>query len=150
ESAAQITKGRIVNGLLELTQTERMKTTYTVAADAKDNRPLVIEMPRMGADWSNVHPGGAVEIASSQLRIRTAMPRGKFEVIAERPISQRVRLDQLSPDQIAYYAQATEFSPEQREAFRRLGELSRNVNEAESRLAQLETERQSLSQEQER
>jgi hypothetical protein len=153
-AATSIAKGRIVDGLLQLNVVEQATTTYAINAPTNERRRLIIEHARLGGDWVLVEPDPKdAELVPNGWRLRhdlAAGATGKFVVTAQRPVSQRVELSTLNPQQIAYYAAATALSDAQRKAIVRLGELAAAVAESDRKLRAAETRRKDLDAEQTR
>ncbi len=129
EGSRTIAAGRIVDGILNLTYTQRQTTIYTINGAAREARTLLIEHPRQPG-WTLILPDGmeetAVETTPSHYRLRLGLAAGEtatLPVTLEMPLFERHDLTTLSTNQIAVFVASTELSPALREAMARLAEL---------------------------
>ncbi|MCW5729188.1 MAG: DUF4139 domain-containing protein [Alphaproteobacteria bacterium] len=148
---AEIARLRAARGILEVTRTEQATTIYRVVAPAGDARRLVLEQPRR-PDFTIVKPDKGVEIAEGNWRIAVALGagQGRIEVIAERPVLERVQLLQASDEQIRLLLQAPRLSERQREGLQRVAALAGERAKVAGELARLERDRGALVGEQAR
>lgn len=151
QRSAEITRLRMARGILEVTRTEQATTIYRIAAPAGDGRRLLLEQPRQ-AGFSVSKPEKGVEIADGNWRIDAPLPagQGRFEVTAERPVTERIQLLSAGDEQIRLLLQAPRLSERQREALQRVAGLSAERAKAAAELARLERERGALVGEQAR
>ena len=132
-----ISAGRIVDGILNLTVTQRQTTIYTIAGAAREDRVLLIEHPRQPG-WTLVTPEGmddAVEMTDSHYRLRLDLAAGESKTLAvslEAPLYERHELMSLAKDQIAVFTASNELSPAVREAMSRLAELQATLADREA------------------
>ncbi len=138
-----ITAGRIVDGVLNLTITQRMTTTYTIKAAAREDRVLLIEHPRE-AGWTLVPPEGvgddAVEMTDTHYRLRIALAPGEIATLPvemEMPIHERHELTALPVNRIQVLMASDALSPAVRDAMARLAELQAALADQEARGQQL-------------
>ncbi len=155
-SDVQTTAGaKIVDGVLEVTVTDRRSSTYTITGAAREDRLVVLEHPRVPG-WTLVEPAddrGSIERTANQYRLRRAVSAGETAIVTiaeERPVAQRVQLSSLTAAQIAYYAAAREISPAVRQAIARLAEFQAAVVDSEAALKTMEADLDSIVQDQRR
>lgn len=146
EEDQTVSGGKIIDGMLDLTITQRQSTTYTIAGAAREPRLVVIEHPRRGG-WRLTAPATGrngdrtVEATESHYRLRQAVAAGATSVLTvtlEMPLHQRLQMSELSLDEIAYYAAAREISPAVRQAISRLRSLQAENRERNDELKRLE------------
>jgi Domain of unknown function (DUF4139) len=152
QSSTAIRQGRIKDGILEISTREQQQTIYTIAAPADAKRLLLIDHPRPAGDWALVEPGAdKAELVPGAWRLGFELAgEQRITVTTARPILQRLALNSLNPQQIAYYASAQAFDAKQRQAIAKLGELAGQVAERERQLVAMEKERAAIAQDQER
>ncbi len=155
-SDVQTTAGaKIVDGVLEVTVTDRRSSTYTITGAAREDRLVVLEHPRVPG-WTLVEPAddrGSIERTANQYRLRRAVSAGETAIVTiaeERPIAQRVQLSSLTAPQIAYYVAAREISPAVRQAIARLAEFQAAVVDSEAALKTMEADLDAIVQDQRR
>ncbi len=155
EQSQTLSKGRIVDGLLQIMITERAVTTYTIAGAPRDARRVVIEHPRH-AGWELV-PAAAgaptVEATAEAYRLAVDVPAGKTVAIAvttERPRHERFELVGLTAQQVEFYAAARDLPTDLRQAVSKLAPLRAVVAEREQTVSRLETAQEELEKDQQR
>lgn len=145
--------GKIVDGVLSFTLTDREVVTYTIVGAAREKRRVTIEHPRLG-DWKLVEPGeDTIERTTDQYRITREIGPGttlKLKVVAERPRLERLQILNLSRDEIRAYAEAKELSPAIREAFARLGQFLADIDSRQRQIKALDDEQKEIANDQER
>lgn len=147
-----LSQAAIVDGTLTLTVTERQATTYTIVGAPQEDRTVVIEHPRRSG-WSLIEPAGEVDATSDSLRLPVAVPAGKtikFTAMMEKPRLEKLIVADLPLDRIQIYAAADDLPAAVREAFAKLAKLRAEVADADHRLRDLNDERNSVTQDQER
>jgi len=143
-SRQSILKGKISNGLLEITRLSRTVTRYRIKLSAPGERTLLIEQSRQ-AGWELTQPDiKTVTLTPRHYRIPHQMKTATtdtLEVILERPHLQSYRLTSLSREDALVYAGTDGFDPPMREAFSTLATLKRDIDGKEKPLNRLEAER---------
>ena len=135
-AAQRVARGRIVDGVLELTHTDSQTTSYLVAAAPNVEREVVIEQPRR-AGWTLIRPAEH-ELTESAYRFPVSVGRGETVELAaavERPRVERFELAAMVLDRIQYWAASNELAPAIRSALTDLAALRRNVGDSERALA---------------
>ena len=143
ERSQRITQGRVVDGVLQLTMTDRNETVYRIAGAADEDRSILIEHPRWQG-WDLVAPpAGEVELTGEDYRMPVDLSAGEtlaLTVVMERPRYQRLQLIDLNEDQIAFYADAEQLSAELRAAVAALAGYRADLRDTEAALAGLVAE----------
>ena len=124
-----ITAGKIVDGVLDVTVTQRQTTLYTVTGAARESRTVLIEHPRYNG-WTLIPPDGLngdepVEITETHYRLRVELAAGEtksLSVSMEQPIYERHQMAEMNKDQIAVFMASRELSPAIRQAMSDLAE----------------------------
>ena len=151
ERSERISQGLIVDGVLQLTMTDRNETVYRIAGAATEDRAIVIEHPRwQGWDLVAV-PSGDVETTEDDYRFPVDVVAGEtatLAVVMERPRYQRLQLIDLDEDQIAFYADAEQLSDELRTAVAALAGYRARLRDADATLAGLAAELEAILEDQ--
>ena len=152
-SARRVTRATVERGVLRLRVLRSQTTTYRLKAPDREDRVVLIEVPRR-TDWRLVEPREEeVELTDRHYRIERTLAAGAevaFEVTLERPVVEAIRVDTLSLSRMLAFASSTELSDELRRAFARMAELQREVGRHEHRLAEFGAKRGSIFEEQKR
>lgn len=152
ESQAQVVReAHFQRGLL-VTRTAASETrTYTIRNVDQDAKTLIIEHPaRQGYKVLNQKP---VETTAAAYRFEVKLPAGaveKFPVTEERIIESTVSLTNLTPDVIASYVQNKNLSDTARTQLQQVLDLKRQIAAADAELQRIQTQINSLFQDQER
>jgi hypothetical protein len=153
ESKQAIAKGRIVNGVLELTYEVEQATVYRIKAPVHEGREVLIEHPRQQG-WKIVKPDPEdVELTDDHYRIRREIRSGEqvsVNVEMTMPRLETVILTGQTGDFYLAYAENGELDDELRNSFREMALLRDIVDTHERRLQELEGERNRLHEEQRR
>lgn len=152
--AQQITRMRIVNGLLESSVVWRDTTKITIDNKDEDNdRTIIAEIPKVpGAELKD----GAkpVETNATLYRFEVEVaPKSKTELSAtqERIESSSAYLMNYSIDQLMYYrTSGTKLSDAVLNAFRKAQELQAAINTANQTVTELDTQRNEITRDQDR
>ncbi len=138
QGSRTISAGRIVDGMLNLTITQRQTTVYTITGAAREDRALLIEHPRQPG-WTLIAPEGmdedSVEMTPTHYRLRIDLAAGEtrtLPVAMETPLYERHDLTTLPTDRIATFVASNELSPALREAMSRLAELQATLADHEA------------------
>ncbi len=138
QGSRTISSGRIVDGVLNLTITQRQTTFYTITGAAREDRALLIEHPRQSG-WTLIAPEGmdedSVEMTQTHYRLRIDLAAGEtrtLPVAMEMPLYERHDLTTLPTDRISTFMASNELSPALREAMSRLAELQATLADHEA------------------
>jgi hypothetical protein len=141
QAAQRIARGRIVDGVLELTHTDNQATRYLVAAAPNVEREVVIEQPRR-ANWTLITPDEH-ELTESSYRFPVSVGPGatvELAAVLERPRLERIELASIALERVMFFASSNELSPAIRSALTELAELREQVADSErALLASFET-----------
>ncbi|HEX6993287.1 MAG TPA: DUF4139 domain-containing protein [Gammaproteobacteria bacterium] len=151
-AARRISRGRIVDGVLELGVVDRQTTQYLVAAAPNETRDVVIEHPRREG-WDLVEPSGERELTETAYRLPVTVAADetvRLDAVLERSRMQRVELAPLTVEQIRVWIANDELSEPIRAALRELAELREEVAESERALRDAQEARGTLVGDQER
>jgi len=135
-STQRIRRGRIVDGVLELSYVDSQTTRYLISAAPGEEREIIIEHPRR-ADWELVAPAGEPEITETSYRLPVRVGGDetvRVDAVLERPRLQRVELAPLPAERIQVWASNDELSAEIRAALRELIALRSQVADSERAL----------------
>ncbi|WP_225768890.1 DUF4139 domain-containing protein [Inquilinus sp. Marseille-Q2685] len=148
-----LARARIVDGVLELTTTQRASVTYAVTGVAGENRTVLLQTPRYEG-WTLTEPAeGKVEIVAGQYRIRQAVPAGRTETVTvtqEQPLSQTIDLAEDADDQIAAWAEDRSLPAKVRQAMTELAGQLAVIRDREAEAERLEQRQAEIGQEQAR
>jgi len=156
EQKSQSTEGRISvsQGMMRTAMTTRYETIYTIKAPEKEERTVVIEHPRMG-DYQIVSPDPKeVEVTDTHYRIRVPVKAGEkktLNVVLEHQGWQSYTIASFSTPQLAAYAtDRGQLDASTRKAFARMAEVRRNMDDIDRKSAELERQRSTIFQDQQR
>jgi hypothetical protein len=153
ESKQSIVKGRIVNGVLELTYEAEQTTVYRIKAPEYEGRELLIEHPRQQG-WKIVEPDPKnVELTDNHYRLSRKIGAGKqveLTVQMTMPRFETVILTDRTGDFYLVYAQNGELDDKLREALQEMARLRDVVDVHERRMQDLESERNRIHEDQRR
>lgn len=148
-----LSRATVADGMLQLTITERQRTTYTVAGAAREPRSLIVEHPRR-AGWTLIEPAAdRAEVTEGSWRLPLTVKAGetaRLAVTLERPRVDRLALTGLDPAQVQAYAASAELPKPVRDAMVKLAALRAEQSERERRVERVEAERTGLVAEQAR
>ena len=148
-----LARARIVDGVLELTTTQRASVTYAVTGAAGEDRTVLLQTPRYDG-WTLTEPAeGKVEIVAGQYRIRQVVPAGKTEkvtVTQEQPLSQSIDLADDADDQIAAWAEDRTLPAKVRQAMADLAGQLAVIRDHEAEADRLEQRQAEIGREQAR
>lgn len=144
---------RLVDGVMVLREAVRQVITYGVKGAPDAPRTVLIEQPRRRGGFTLVEPEDPAETTADAYRFRVAVAAGgsaTLRVVLEHETQQRIALDTVPSDRLAYFAENRQLDPEQREAFAELQSLAGARAAAERRIASLEEGRREVAVEQDR
>lgn len=146
-----LARARIVDGVIELTTTQRASVTYAVTGAAGEDRTVLLQTPRYEG-WTLTAPDrGKVEIVAGQYRISQAVPAGKTETVTvtqEQPVSQSLDLADDADDQIAAWAEDRTLPAKVRQAMVDLAGQLAVIRDREAEAERLEQRQSEIGQEQ--
>lgn len=149
----RLTQATIIDGILQLVQTDRRVTDYAISGAAREPRTVLIEHPRP-ENWTLVSPEPAtVTVTPTAFRLRTTVAAGAtaaLQVVLERPRQETYSLIDLDSHRIEAFVTATVLSPPIRKALGHLGDLRRDLAKRERTVGELERRRETISADQER
>lgn len=144
----------IVDGTLKLTQRLSKTKVYTIAGDAKEDRTVILEHPRIdGFDLVHSDAFKEKEATPKAYRLQVQVPKGEtvpVTVTLEKLLDQTVALATISSEQLAVYADTDKLDVKVREALQRIMDLRTLVSDKESALSQLKAERAKILEDQAR
>ncbi|MGO4129182.1 DUF4139 domain-containing protein [Inquilinus sp. YAF38] len=152
-----LARARIVDGVLELTTTQRASVSYAVTGAAGEDRTVLLQTPRYEG-WTLTEPAQGpgkkgVEIVAGQYRIRQAVAAGKTEkvtVTQEQPLAQSIDLADDADDQIAAWAEDRTLPAKVRQAMAELAGQLAVIRDHEADAERLEQRQGEIGQEQAR
>ena len=148
-----ILKGKISNGVLEITRLSRTVTRYRIKQAAAGERRLVIEHPRR-TGWELVAPDRKrVSLTPRHFRIAHQMKStatDTLDVILQRPHLRSYRLVSLSTADAVIYAGTEGFDPPIRKAFATLAALKRDIDDKLKTVNRLDATRKRWAEDQAR
>jgi hypothetical protein len=148
-----LARARIVDGVLELTTTQRASVTYAVTGAAGEDRTVLLQTPRYEG-WTLTEPAqGKVEIVAGQYRIRQAVAAGKTETVTmtqEQPLAQSIDLAEDADDQIAAWAEDRTLPDKVRQAMAELAGQLAVIRDHEAEAERLEQRQGEIGREQAR
>jgi hypothetical protein len=156
DSASNLVKVRIVDGLFEQTTKSRMSTTYTFDnKDAKRGRVVILEHPKQYGGWELVDTTSPSETTSSLLRFNLELGAGKkaaFKVTHEQTSAQSIGVTNIDMPNVVSFHKAGKLSDRVLAAMREvakkqaeINDLGRSIDQANEKRAEIERERGSIS-----
>lgn len=156
EQKSRATEGKVTvsQGVMRTAMTTRYETAYTIKAPEKEERTVVIEHPRMG-DYQIVSPDPKeVEVTDTHYRIRVPVKAGEkktLSVVLEHQGWQSYTIANFSTGQLAAYASDRgQLDSGARKSFARMAEVRRNMDDIGRKSAELERQRNTIFQDQQR
>jgi hypothetical protein len=153
---ATFTRVTIVDGMLEVTTSERLETEYVLERVGEDEATHVVIHPKRSG-WELAHGTTPIGETSDEYRFELKVAAGERETLAvaeERVTSQRMGLLDMRDDRIAYYlsARGARAAMDARTArqLERIRELRRVVAERERERREIEQAISDIHREQER
>src|SRR5690606_3703659 len=152
EHAVQrIGRGRLVDGVLELSLVDSQTTRYLVSAAPGAEREVIIEHPRRSG-WNLAEPA-APELTETAYRLPVTVAANetvRLDAVLERPRMQRIELAPLSIGQIRVWASNDQLSADIRAALAELAGLREQVAESERALGEAQDARAAVASDQQR
>lgn len=156
EQKSKAVEGRIsvAQGIMKTAVTSRLETVYTIKAPEKEDRTVVIEQPRMG-DYKIISPDAKeVEMTETHYRLRVPVKAGEektFTVVMEQQGFQSYAITGFSTLQLAAYAtKQGELDAKARKAFAELAAVRRKMDDLDRQRRELDRQRSTIFQDQER
>lgn len=151
------TQGRvsISQGVMKTAVTTRAETTYTIKAPPKEDREIVIEHPKRG-DFKLVTPDPKdVEVTDSHYRLRVWVKAGEtkvFPVVTENDSWQTYSIEGMPTDMLIAYAASSrgDLDAATRKVFEQMASLRRDMDAIDQKIMQLDQQRQTIFEDQER
>ncbi len=136
-----VTEVKIAQGVLTLISREVNRTTYEVEGAAKEERVVLLEHPRWSG-WTLVEPAEEqLELTANSYRALVAVPAGEtveFAFAFERPVTQRIALQNLDDSQLNYYIESSYMPEAGKEQLKLLVGLRGDLSARRRELQQLE------------
>jgi hypothetical protein len=148
-----LSRARIVDGVLEITTTQRSSVSYAVTGATGEDRTVLLQTPREEGATLTEPDKSKVEIVGDQYRIRRAVPAGKTEtvtVVQEQPVSQTIELTTDAGDDIATWVDDTTVPEKVRKALSGLATQLAAITDHQTDVTQLEQRQTEIGQEQAR
>jgi hypothetical protein len=155
KSASVQDKIAIESGIMRISFRSRNETNFTVKAPEKEARVVILEHPRMGADYQIVTPDPKdVEVTADHYRIRVELKAGEKKtvpVVLENQMWQSYSLSGMGTEQLMAYATSQgKLDPETRKLFQKLADKRREMDALDQRGYALDNERQTIFNDQQR
>jgi hypothetical protein len=150
-----LTVATIEGGVLTLKRSERRTTLYTIQGAAREPRTVVLEHPRIQG-FEIIEPeesSGRIEATATDYRIVRDVPAGatvQVRVVLARPLTETVKIADLSREQVGVYASSSELPAPVRAALARVAELQAAVADKTALLKRLEAEAAQIASDQAR
>jgi hypothetical protein len=153
ETTGRLTKATIGQGVLHLTQSDRLTVVNTIAAPKTEARRVIVEQPLMPG-WKLIEPAGkTVEETASAYRASLDLKPGETQslrYVLERPTEETLRILDTSDDRLGAIATSTAIDPAVRAALSELARLRRAVAEKTAAEERIKTEISGMSEDQAR
>lgn len=145
----------ISQGVIRTAVNYKAATVYTVKAPEKEDRVVVIEHPKRGGDYKLVKPDPKnVEVTDDYYRIRVTVKAGDKKVIPvelENIVWQSWGISGLATDQLlAYSTTRGDLDRSTRKAFGKMVEIRREMDAMDQKIAQLDQQRRTIFEDQNR
>jgi hypothetical protein len=147
-----LSRATIAQGVLTLTRTQRVSSVYRVAAPAAETRKLIIEHPKMPADWTLVEPSSA-DVTASSVRTTLELKAGETKDVTitfETPLSETLHIANVNERQIAEVTESQTLDPAIKQAFAELARLRRVLAEKQAAEGQIKEKIAAIHTDQER
>jgi len=132
-----------------------VETVYTIKAPAEEDRVVVIEHPRMGADYKIIEPDPKdVEVTDKYYRLRVAVKAAEtkpVKIVLESTLWQSVSITDLSVEQLtAYAAEGSALEPAAKKAFAEISALRQALDDLDQKISAVDEQKENIFQDQER
>ncbi len=154
KSASSEDRMTIAGGVLRVAVKNRMETTYTVKAPAKEDRTVILEHPKTG-DYQIVTPDPKeVEVSGERYRIRVELKAGEVKtvpVVLENKAWQAYSIDGMAAGQLdAYATTAGKLDDVTRKVFEKLAAKRREMDALDQKSYALDNQRNVIFEDQAR
>lgn len=153
---SDVRKGKITisGGVMKTAVSQRAETVYTIKAPPREDRVIVIEHAKRGG-FKLVSPDPkSVEVTDTHYRVRVSVKGGETKVLPvalESDSWQSYGIDGMPTDALMAYATTQgDLDAPTRKAFEHLAQLRREIDAIDQQVMQLEQQRQSIFEDQER
>ena len=147
----QITAAR---GVIRTAVKNHVETVYTIKAPAEEDRVVIIEHPRMGADYKIVEPDPKdIEVTDRYYRLKVAVKAGEtkpVKIVLESLLWQSFSIMDMPLERLAAYASTGSLSPAAQQAFAELAQLRQALDELDRKISAVDEKKQVLFSDQER
>jgi hypothetical protein len=148
----QLLTGKIVKGVLELTDKDDFTQTFVAKNNADAEKTLLIEQPRRQG-WDLVTPGKPTETTDTLYRFEVPVPAGKSATLTvdqQHTYGQAIALLPIDASAFIVYSQNGAIPQPVRDALVKAAQLKGAVTDTERQLAQLRQDKSDLAAEQDR
>jgi hypothetical protein len=153
DSRTSLSRIRVVDGMIEEITQRRASTSYVLNnKDTKRPRLILVEHQRLGG-WQLAAPRDFAEETPDLYRFEVAAAAGKtgeLVVVQERTDRQRVAMTEYDLPRLLAYSQDGRASGDVVAAVRKAVDMQSEINTIKRRIAQLDQERSTIHQEQNR
>ena len=154
KNTSQEGKVTVSKGVIRAAHTSRMETVYKLKAPEKEERTFVIEHPRHGG-YDLIEPiSKDIEMTDTRYRLRVPMKAGEnktLSVIMERENFSNYSIINLSHGQLVAYANTRgKLDNNARRIFAKLASARAAIDEVDTKVREVERQKQSIFQDQNR
>lgn len=153
QDTRSVSKGKIQNGVMELTYSLQASTRYQLKSLHGEDRLLWLEHPK-GDGMELIAPKDpGIEVTEDFYRLPRVLPKGTGQdltLVLQSVARQDLRLGHLTDEQIVAYASDAELTEPLRQLFSTLGKARLEIAGLGKDIKQLEEERAALFKDQER
>ena len=151
------TEGQIsaAQGVVRTSVKNHVETVYTIKAPAEEDRVVVIEHPRMGADYKIVEPDPKdVEVTDKYYRLKVAVKAGEtrpVKIVLESTLWQSVNITDMPIEQLtAYGAVGSALGPAAKKSFAEIAVLRTALDDIDQKISAVDEQKENIFQDQER
>ena len=150
------TEGQITaaKGVIRTAVKNHVETVYTIKAPAQEDRVVIIEHPRMGADYKIVEPDPKdIEVTDRYYRLKVAVKAGEtkpVKIVLESQLWQSFSIMDMPLERLAAYASTGSLSPAAQQAFAELAQLRQALDEVDQKISAVDQKKEILFRDQER
>ncbi len=151
------TEGQIAaeRGVIRTSVKSHAETTYTIKAPAEEDRVVVIEHPRMGADYKVIEPDPKdVEVTDKYYRLKVAVKAGEtkpVKIVLENQLWQSYSIGELTVEQLTAYASTRgTLDAAVRKQFGEIATLREALDDLDQKIAAVDEKKETIFQDQER
>jgi hypothetical protein len=142
QSSSQITSGKIVRGVLEVSRVSRWEQTYTIKNKDEQKRTIIVEHPFV-AGRELIQPAEFEEKTPSLYRFRIAVDAdatGQLIVVEQQTTSQTIAILNTWASNLVYYQRSAEIPQSVRQALGTAIGMKNQISQLEQQLRDKELE----------